>query len=552
MLIQNLKTYAIKETEKVKKFISAKIGVDRYLIQANKLLNAKDDFRAKEILEQGLERFPKSSKIHVELAHLASKNKDWQTAVQLWKAAYELHKNKVPIRIFIQLAIAYRKVNCLDESEKILRKGIQQNKDNEELWNAYSYIAIFRCNWNSAIPRLEQVCILYESRGVKAPLHVYLRLSTAYRIMGKNDDADRMFNFVLDYFKIEIEKDRHGYRKYVLFDNGESRIEFYKKLSKTDKVVITFDSINMIWNNPSFGFNLLIKQNIDIIAVRKKRTRTYQQDLSLKDFNEAVNLLVKGYKDKIAYGFSLGAYGALYYASTLDCRILALSPRLSIHPQYGKKKMKGKFEFKHNNLPAYNRKISPIIVFDPKNKLDNTYINEGLLTAFPNANLIKVPYGGHGMGPHLLKMGLLKEFILTVINTTQLPVYRRELRKKSSTYYRTLGDICLKRNKPNWALKLVEYSLQLTPKDELCMRLKINVLRRMGRYEEAIEFANRSKEIAPDNRIIRILLIDLYIDLGNGLDAKVELEESISKFGKTEAILKRMKKISESYFKSEI
>ena len=100
MLIQNLKTYAIKETEKVKKFISAKIGVDRYLIQANKLLNAKDDFRAKEILEQGLERFPKSSKIHVELAHLASKNKDWQTAVQLWRAAYELHKNKVPIRIF--------------------------------------------------------------------------------------------------------------------------------------------------------------------------------------------------------------------------------------------------------------------------------------------------------------------------------------------------------------------------------------------------------------------------------------------------------------------
>src|SRR5699024_7229589 len=142
MLIQNLKTYAIKKTDKVKKFISAKIVIDRYLILANKLLNTKDDFRATEILEQGLERFQKSAKINVELAHLASKNKEWQTAVQLWKAAYELHKNKVTIRIFIQLAIAYRKVNCLDESEKILRKGIQQNKDNEELWNAYSYIAI--------------------------------------------------------------------------------------------------------------------------------------------------------------------------------------------------------------------------------------------------------------------------------------------------------------------------------------------------------------------------------------------------------------------------
>lgn len=47
---------------------------------------------------------------------------------------------------------------------------------------------------------------------------------------------------------------------------------------------------------------------------------------------------MESYRDKIAYGFSLGAYGALYYTSPVNCRILALSPRLSIHPQsqYGK------------------------------------------------------------------------------------------------------------------------------------------------------------------------------------------------------------------------
>src|SRR5699024_10616859 len=154
--------------------------------------------------------------------------------------------------------------------------------------------------------------------------------------------------------------------------------------------------------------------------------------------------------------------------------------------------------------------ISPIIVYDPKNKLDNYYINNGLIASFPNAHKIEIPYAGHGMGPHLKNMGVLKEFILTVINDKKAATYKKELRKRSATYYRVLGDACLKRNKPNWALNLVERALNLTPESNLCIRLKIHVLKRLELYEQAIQFAQTSKEIVPADRVIRLLLIDLY------------------------------------------
>src|SRR5699024_11080751 len=106
---------------------------------------------------------------------------------------------------------------------------------------------------------------------------------------------------------------------------------------------------------------------------------------------------------------------------------------------YGKKNVRGKHKFVHNQYNTYNDKISPIIIYDSKNALDNTYVHDELLEAFPNASLIDVNYGGHGMAPHLLKMGLLKDFVLTFIEGESSITYDRKRRLKASIYYRVLG-----------------------------------------------------------------------------------------------------------------
>src|SRR5699024_6483799 len=120
-----------------------------------------------------------------------------------------------------------------------------------------------------------------------------------------------------------VKNDEQGYRKIIIYDNGESRIEFYKKTHPTDQVMLTFDSIYMAWNKPSFGFKLLIRQNLDIIALRKRQKQTYHQDLSKYDYQEPVKPLIGAYRDVIAYGYSLGGYSALYYTPELKCRVLA-------------------------------------------------------------------------------------------------------------------------------------------------------------------------------------------------------------------------------------
>src|SRR5699024_3073764 len=210
------------------------------------------------------------------------------------------------------------------------------------------------------------------------------------QITRNSEQAKNIFNEVLNNYQEEIGQDEEEYRKIILYDNGKSRIEFYKNLKRTNKVVLTFDSLNMVWENPSFGFKLLLRQGVDVIALRKKKKKIYHQDLSQEDYIEAVSVLADGYQDKIAYGFSLGAYSALYYATNLNCRVLALAPRLSIHPIYGKGKNRvSKHEFKHNISNNYNDQINPIIVYDPKDKLDSTYVKKELVQKFPNARLIK-------------------------------------------------------------------------------------------------------------------------------------------------------------------
>src|SRR5699024_12735467 len=117
---------------------------------------------------------------------------------------------------------------------------------------------------------------------------------------------------------------------------------------------------------------------------RKSQGGKNQQNQSKTHNESATQPLSSGYDDKLDYGYSLGAYLALYLRSELNCRILALSPRISPHPKYGKKKVSEKEPFNHHVDISKNQAISPIIVFDPKSKMDAKYVNGAFKKAFPN------------------------------------------------------------------------------------------------------------------------------------------------------------------------
>src|SRR5699024_2966618 len=270
----------------------------------------------------------------------------WDEVIKIVESTYGSIES-MPVNIRILLVKSYRKVQLYEKADYLLRESLKEDKENNEVALQYAEVAIEQMKWEQAITRYEYVEKLF---GTKVKSDILVKLSMLYKIVGNHEKSKSIFNNVT---KLQSEENSSEHEIITLFNNGESRIDYYMQRQQTEKVVIVFDSLNMNWNENPFGFKLLSRQNVDIIAVRKRRKKTYQQDLTQEDFNHTLNKLVQGYEDKIAYGHSLGGYLSLYYASNLNCRILSLAPRLSIHPKFGRKSFVNEYPFNHNESNNY-------------------------------------------------------------------------------------------------------------------------------------------------------------------------------------------------------
>src|SRR5699024_394887 len=96
-----------------------------------------------------------------------------------------------------------------------------------------------------------------QPKSTKQKIENDIKLAIIYKILGNSKEFNEVFNSVLKKHDDYIEKDENKFRKVVLFDNGKSIIEFYKNLQNTGKIMITFDSLNMVADKPSFAFRLL-------------------------------------------------------------------------------------------------------------------------------------------------------------------------------------------------------------------------------------------------------------------------------------------------------
>lgn len=547
LLMKNKKwKQAIDQWKTIFKIKKGRLDAQAYLGYSEALQFDKKIKQSEGILIRGLKQYPSNGKISMKLAENLTTQKKWEEAKDVWSNFFEIERENLPINVFLKGALVYRKLRDYEYAETIIKNGIDRYPKNKKLLIAYADLAIYKMDWNESLKRLENACSFYQK---DIPMNIYIKKSMVNQIIGNISEANHIFDYILENYKERIENDKLGYRKIVVFNNGESKIEFYKMLRKTETAVITFDSLNMVWKNKPFGFKLLSRQNIDIIAVRKKRPNTHHQDLSVGEFYNSVHLMLNKYYHRVAYGYSLGGYTSLYYGSCVDCTILSLAPRLSIHPKYGKTKQIQKYEFKHSLSLPYNPKNSSIIVYDPKEQLDNTFVKEDVIKAYPNSTLVDIPYGGHGIAPHLLRMGLLKDFILTVINKNETPKYDRTKKVKSNIYFRVLGQACLKRNKLKWARALAERSVGLLPDDKYGIKLKINVLMKMKKYDEALEYAKTATTTVPDVLEVREMLINLYMKTGDIYSAEKDLKNAIDYFGTTDKLTKWTKIIKEKKMK---
>lgn len=522
---------------------------NKHLLEKDDFLNASTSYlkcdmvkQSIEVLKSGVSKYPTDSGVIYVLAQNLMMDEKWEEAIEWFTTLFRKKANTISTKVYLGLARAYRSLSYHNKTEYVLREGLKVYPDNKEIASSYAQSGLDIKDWEKSIQRYEYLIKLYEEQSEQVPAKILLTIVMLYQVIGKAEKAVDYFQRIPTSDKEKANGNQQSYQKITLFENDGSRIDFFKKYQDNKKIFITFDSLNMDWHEPPFGFKLLLREDVDIIAVRQKEKKTYQQSLSQEEFMTALKTLVGGYEDKMAYGHSLGGYTSLYFASNLNCRILALAPRISVHPIYGNKEIIQTHEFQHRLDHNYNDKIKPIIVYDSKDKMDNKYINEALLPAYPNAIIIELKYGGHGIARHLLRMGVLKEYVLTFIEG-KVPRYRRELKRNSVNYCRLLGRECLKRGKLKWAKALSDRTLELMPDEKYSIRLRVDVLKTLDRNDEALKYIKNEVRQKPRSLYIRLVLIDLYIHLNDLINADREVQSALKSFkGKTE-FYKRQKEI---------
>jgi len=273
----------------------------------------------------------------------------------------------------------------------------------------------------------------------------------------------------------------------VLLDDVHTRIDHYPGTRLPGTVVITFDPLLHLWPKPPFGLDFLQRQGVTVLAVRRKNENFFQA-LDRPRFLAAVQPVLQLAQRVVAYGSSLGAYAALYYARTLDADVLALSPRVSVHPVFGHPSWQDKARFEHHVFqPGQQVACRATVIYDPRDAIDRRYIEGEVLPLFSNARVLTVPYSGHPSTPFLGDIGFLPSFVRALVAGQPLPVLdRRQRRGHSATYHQVLSEHCLQHGRVAAAAVLIERSIALRPRNMLALRTRGQARAALQDWPEAL------------------------------------------------------------------
>lgn len=430
------------------------------------LLKARDFPKAEEVCGQGLALYPDEAGLLSEHGEIAVREGNWPAALKRLERLLDFQgtrsdRDKTVTRL-VRVCVA---LGQPAEAEARIAAGLAVRPGSFTLRNAAAKMVLLRPGgpqdptlWRNLaatrkLSRQKDSVRLPTIAACVAGLRLAGFPAEARALLAKHlDPADDGWR---KYFQ-------DGYRRLIIFDNGNTRVEFYTKLFdasnqpvEAKRLVITFDVMTQTWDKKPYTYNALCQYDNDFLAVRKRTRQDFHQDFHRDDFLRVAAPVAASYLDVVAFGQSLGGYCALYYGTTLPrCRILATAPRNPQNPKYSGKPHACEDLFSHeHDMPGHGA-ASPTIVFDPKDAEDGRYVGQSLRSAFPNARFVPYPRTGHSITRYLLEAGILKSTTLGFCEGVPFPEFDRSLRVGSAEYFRNLALRNLAAGRRKWALAL--------------------------------------------------------------------------------------------------
>ena len=513
-----------------------------YLQLSNLLEELNQPTDAMHILQEGLQAYPTSMQLHQATWSFYSKHLIQNGKIKHIPRTIKRCLQKKPVSFFNILESVLLKNHHNVTYLELIKAQLQENpyqinllsKAIQQLFN----LGLFE----EAIPYFETLKAL--TKDSKSLAKVNMKMGMVYMLSGNFEEAEKQFLYCRETFADILEAiypDR--YEKLVIFNNGESLIEYYKYIYPTQKVVATFDAIDKTNKAKPFAYKFLKKKQVDLISLRRRTLNNYHQDLSREDYYQAIKKLVPYYDKRFAYGTSLGGYHALYLGSMIpNIKILAMAPRNPAHPIYGTKERKTA-KFTHPLSHPVNKDIQPIVIFDPKERIDNPYITKEIMHSYPNGIYKEFHFAGHRVPTYLRETGVLKEVVSLFLEEKTIPDYHQRLHRKSAEYHRVLGIHCRRHNKLGWALDLANKSIELAPKYDRSLALRIEILQKLKRYDDCIIYAKDALQLYPNLGRFYILLADAYEGTGDFINATEVLKSANKKKIKSRKIKEKLAKL---------
>ncbi|MDY0409433.1 tetratricopeptide repeat protein [Paracerasibacillus soli] len=239
-----IKDKAIETFHKVKIRVYKNKSVNYYLEKGNNLLETGKVNKAYRVFKRCLRDFPTDEKIHASIIKYALQTGKLDLVNVHWGKIDNFKKVNLPADAYINYAKMLQKYNDLQRAMDILILGVTTCSDNKEILSVISeqmpietndqisnkskklldeFVdqAIQNRDWNMSIQRIEEVCSIYKQN---VQFKYQIKLSMLYQVVGSHRQASHILNRLLHKYSEEILEDEKGYRKIVLYDNGESRI----------------------------------------------------------------------------------------------------------------------------------------------------------------------------------------------------------------------------------------------------------------------------------------------------------------------------------------
>lgn len=312
--------------------------------------------------------------------------------------------------------------------------------------------------------------------------------------------------------------------------------------------VVTFESYtdNRSVDRPGFGEVFFDANSIDAIHVIPRNNDWYQYP-EIDEACHRIHELTASYPHVIAYGQSMGGYGAIRLGGRVGAQVaLAISPQFSIDPTVAPFEPRwagdsARIDFGIERSAGHALVAKAYVAYDPHD-LDARHVE--LYRQHTEIVDVRLPNCGHPASGFMADTGILQQAILDLCRGTfDIPALRaqaRQARHASPILYANLAARC--RHLPR-RVRLSAKASALSPGDPSLLGQYAFTLAHNTQFDEALAIFERARANGLINAQMRYWESEVHLLHGNLAKAIAVSEEALALDAEASVFVDRVHKL---------